>query len=267
MDTTNLAGSGTKDDPYSPMRLKDGTLPVETLYGWRFVDKDLAKVGGNYVVYNYAEFKHTGIDINEKGEYIASEAGRVSLSMNKAKGLMSNLKTADGRSLSYCHNGEEAIDAFMNAWGMSASGLQKNDESYSLGVVAGTVIGYTGLTGAASNYHLHLEYKLSDATYKDPLNDYYKNLQDKGVFAVSDNARYLTGIAPDIEKKDKRPAYNDPGIIATILAYNKRNTTNFPTQGYINAHKDVFPRYKYVPENQRIYKLDEQTLNYVIFNF
>jgi hypothetical protein len=167
----------------------------------------------------------------------------------------------DGKTLSYCHNGAEAIDAYMNAWGMNASGLTKGNDNYSLGVVAGTVIGYTGLTGATSGYHLHLEY-VEGGQNKDPLTNYYKNLTNNNVFAISDYARYLSGIAPEKNKPQDRPAYNDPGVIANIVAYNKRNTTNFPLQGYLNAHRDVFPTYKFSPSKIRLYQLDEQTLSY-----
>ncbi|MCA1951350.1 MAG: M23 family metallopeptidase, partial [Treponema sp.] len=259
VDTTNLAGSGTREDPYSPMVLKDGKLPVETLYGWRLVDKDLASVGASYELFNFAPFFHSGIDISQKGAYYASEAGQISLTMEKAKGLISNLSMADNRTLSYCHNGAEAIDAYMNAWGMNASGLTKGNDNYSLGVIAGTVIGYTGLTGATSGYHLHLE---EDGGAKDPMTNYYKNLTNNNVFAISDYARYLSGIAPEKNKPQDRPAYNDPGVIANIVAYNKRNTTNFPLQGYLNAHRDVFPTYKLSPSKIRLYQLDEQTLLY-----
>jgi len=147
----------------------------------------------------------------------------------------------------------------MNAWGMNAGGLQEKNSNYSLGVVAGTVIGYTGLTGATSGYHLHLE---EDGGAMDPMTNYYKNLTNNNVVAISDYARYLSGIAPDKNKPQNRPAYNDPGVIANIVAYNKRNTTNFPLQGYLNAHRDVFPMYKFSPSKIRLYQLDEQTLSY-----
>jgi len=263
VDTTGLAGSGTREDPYSPMALKYGKLPVETLYGWRLVDKGLARVGDQYQLFNFAPFFHSGLDISQKGAYYASEAGQISLAMHPAKGLKTDLTMDDGKTLSYCHNGAEAIDAYMNAWGMNASGLQENKGKYSLGVVAGTVIGYTGLTGATSGYHLHLE---EDGGAKDPLANYYKNLTNNNVFDMSDYARYLSGIAPDKNKPQDRPSYNDPQVIANIVAYNKRNTTNFPIQGYLNAHRDVFPQYKYSSSKIRLYKLKEQTLSYEQIN-
>uniref|UniRef100_A0A7C3E7Q2 M23 family metallopeptidase n=1 Tax=Gracilinema caldarium TaxID=215591 RepID=A0A7C3E7Q2_9SPIR len=253
IDTTNLMGSGTVDDPYSPMRiLSDTGLPVTTLYGWRLVDKGLAKAGSSYTLYNFSPYFHIGIDIGQKGEYIASVAGTISLSMaDNANGLSSNLSFDGNKTLTYAHNGAGAIDAFLNAWGRTASGLTKEG---ALGVVAGTVIGYTGLTGAASGFHLHIGYK-EGSTPKDPLS-FYKNTN---MFNITDEARYLTGYAT-------QPAYNNYDLISNIRAYNTKNTTNFPIQEYIKAHPKEFPAYQYSPSNGRIYKFNPVTMRYEIMD-
>jgi murein DD-endopeptidase MepM/ murein hydrolase activator NlpD len=264
IDTTNLMGSGTVDDPYSPMRiLSDTGLPVTTLYGWRLVDKGLAKAGSSYTLYEFAQNKHNAIDIGQKGEYIASVDGTISLSMKKeeeARGLSSNLSFDGNKTLTYAHNGVGAIDAFLNAWGRTASGLspkqnEEGDYYYSLGVVAGTVIGYTGLTGATSGYHLHIEYK-EGSTQKDPMS-FYKN---SNMFNITDEAKYLTGYATQL-------AYNNYDLISNIRTYNTKNTINFPIQEYIKAHPNEFPAYKYSPSNGRIYKFNTKTLCYEIVYF
>jgi len=259
---TGLTGSNTREDPYSPMRVdENGPLPVETLFGERLVDKELAQAGSNYISYCFAKYPHAGIDIAKKGEYIASVAGTLTLKFDNgndmAKGIQSILSFGDNEQLRYAHNGAEVFDAFINAWGQQAQGITQNGTTYSLGVVAGTVIGYTGLTGATSGYHLHLVY--TNNPKGDPV-DPFKFYKNRKWAYITDDAQYLTGYA-------RRLPYNNPGLIANIVAYNKINTKNFPMTEYIKAHPNELPVHRYNPNNGRVSWFNPKTGRYEIVSF